>query len=203
MQSYFFFLRLNIKFFLTLLESFRKHLETISSNDEGHSTKDALGKKLTDQARHTLPCLRLYSTWLLSNAHIVAAGVGDETLLQTTKQFWNAYAATLSAITAAFPFPELPEVGYQLEEDVDAFGFQPLDSERTRKLWCSPGSTELKPKFSDPELCRVDLDTEMLARVRELLFDALLLAVDNVCDTMMFNMCIADKRRMYQSRLMD
>ena len=202
MQSYFFFLRLNIKFFFTLLESFRNELQSLPGYDQAHGPVETLSKKLTDQARRTLPCLRLYSTWLLSNAHIVAARVGDETLLQLTGNFWAAYAATLSAMTLAFPFPELPEVGYQLEEDVDAFGFQPLHSEKTQKLWRTAGSTDSKPKFSDTGICRVDVDMEMLARIRELLFDALLLAVDSVCDTLCQAQNEADCSRMYPSHSM-
>lgn len=180
MQSYFFFLRLNIKFFSTLLESFRQSLEKQLDMDQGPGAEKRLANNITDQARHILPCLRLYSTWLLSNAHILTAGVCDELLQKTVAHLWSTYTATLSAIATAFPFRELPEVGYQLEEDVDAFGFQPLESDRAQKLWYAQGSTEPKPKFSDPDLCRLDIDTEMLARVRELLVDALHLAVDQV-----------------------
>lgn len=176
MQSYFFFLRLNIKLFSTLLESFRKDLDA-----RGPMTEKGLAGNITNQARHALPCLRLYSTWLLSNAHVLSASVGGESLQNARSSFWSLYAMTLSTTAAAFPFRELPEVAYQLEEDVDSFGFKPLDSERTRKLWFAPDSTEPKPKFSSPETTRLDVDVEMLARVRELLFDALLLSVDEVC----------------------
>lgn len=182
-QSLLSFLRLNVKFFYTLLESFlmdlEQHLENL--NDRGSIVERLLSENITDQARHILPCLRLYSAWLRSNAGIVSARVGDEALIQTLARFWTTYATALSALAAAFPFLQLPEVGYQLEEDVDAFGFRPLESDETQKLWRVTGNTDLKPKFSDPDLVRLDLDMEMLARVRELQLDAMYLAVDDVC----------------------
>lgn len=180
MQSYFFFLRLNIKFFSTLLEGYATDLEKLSGQDRGSKTEKKLSHNVTQLARHVLPCLRLYSIWLLSNAHIVAAQVGDEVLLQTSRQFWATYASVLSTIVTIFPFSELPSVGYQLEEDVDAYAFTPLESDRSRKLWFDMATGGPKPKFSDPDLPRLDIDTEMLARVRELLVDALILAVDGV-----------------------
>lgn len=79
-----------------------------------------------------------------------------------------------------FSFRELTEVPYQLEEDVDAFGLMPLDSDRSRKLWLNAATGQAKPKYNDEGVKRLSNDQEMLGRVRELLFDALLLAVDKV-----------------------
>jgi tetratricopeptide (TPR) repeat protein len=177
MQSYFFFLRLNVKFFTAILEVYRVDLE---KHLEEHTEASSLVDKLTDLARHVLPALRLYSTWLLSNAHIVAARVGDEPFQKAMDYFWHIYAKTLSVMAFNFSFRELGEVPYQLEEDVDAFGLKPLNSDKSRKLWVDDAPGKAKAKHNDEGINRLDSNQEMLGRVRELLFDALLLAVDKV-----------------------
>jgi hypothetical protein len=171
MQSYFFFLRFNVKFYTALLEAYHDHLEN-------HTHLSTLASKLTDLTRHLLPTLRLYSTWLLSNAHMVAAQVGDEPIQQAMHRFWHTYCKTLSLMAANFSFRELREVEYQLEEDVNAFGLKPLDSNRSRKIWLNEATGQPKPKYNDDSTIRLDITQEMLGRIRELLFDALLLAVD-------------------------
>lgn len=177
MQSYFFFLRFNVKFYTIVLDTYCTDLE---KHVQEHNGPQTLTTKLTDLARRLLPTLRLYSTWLLSNAHIVAARVGDEPTQHAMDGFWHMYAKTLSLMAHNFSFRELSEIPYQLEEDVDAFGLKPLDSDRSRKIWLSEATGQSKPKFSDDGMQRLDGDQEMLGRIRELLFDALLLAVDQV-----------------------
>jgi hypothetical protein len=179
MQSYFFFLRLNVKFFTAILEVYYVDLER---HLQEHTETPSLVDKLTDLARHVLPALRLYSTWLLSNAHIVAARVGDEPIQNAMDHFWHIYAKTLSVMAFNFSFRELGEIPYQLEEDVDAFGLKPLNSDKSRKVWVDDATGQAKTKYNDEGVNRLDMDQEMLGRVRELLFDALLLAVDKVCD---------------------
>jgi len=177
MQSYFFFLRLNVKFFTAILEVYHVDLE---KHLQEHTGASSLVDKLTDLARHVLPALRLYSTWLLSNAHIVAARVGDQPIQEAMDYFWHVYAKTLSVMAYSFSFRELGEVPYQLEEDVDAFGLKPLNSDKSRKVWVDDASGQAKAKYNDEGVHRLDHNQEMLGRVRELLFDALLLAVDKV-----------------------
>lgn len=193
MQSFFVFLRFNLKFFSVLLDSYCADLETISSKrQEEQRPLEDLPAKITDLARHTLPIIRLYSVWLLSNSHIVAARVGDDVLQSIVNRFWKTYAASLSLMASSFPFPQLPEISYQLEEDVDALEFLPLKSESTKKLWTVEGTTQPRPKWSDQDLQRQDRLTEALARVRGLQYDGLMLAVDNVrlrCDNAI---CYAD-----------
>lgn len=177
MQSYFFFLRFNVKIFTVALET---HAADFEEHIQQQTSPQTLTSKLTDLSRHLLPGLRLYSTWLLSNAHIVAARVGDQHIQHAMDRFWHVYAKTLSLMAMNFSFRELHEIPYQLEEDVDAFGLKPLDSDRSRKLWWDETNGCPKPKFNDEGLQPLDTDQEMLGRIRELLFDALLLAVDNV-----------------------
>ncbi|KAK6007277.1 hypothetical protein QM012_006285 [Aureobasidium pullulans] len=175
MHSYFFFLRLNVKFFTAILEVYCADLE---KHLQEHTKISNLIDKLTDLARHVLPALRLYSTWLLSNAHIIAARVGDQSLQTAMDHFWHIYAKTLSVMAFNFSFRELDEIPYQLEEDVDAFGLKPLNSDRSRKVWLDDSTGQTKAKYNDESTKRLDTKQEMLGRVRELLFDALLLAVD-------------------------
>jgi len=191
LQAYSFFLRLNVKFFATLLDTFREDVQDHYGQDQRPGTEQPLAKHVSDQARHVLPCLCLYSAWLLSNADVIAArGVYDATLLKAIDQFWKSYTATLSAMADAFPIRELPDVSYQLEEDVDAFGFMPLVSDNTQKLWHDAENAGLKPKFSDLNLCRLDPNAEMLGRVRRLLMDGLhLAAVEEVCVSPSIDYC--------------
>ncbi|KAI5246835.1 hypothetical protein E4T43_02341 [Aureobasidium subglaciale] len=175
MQSYFFFLRLNVKFFTAILQAYHDNLE---EHIQEHTTTSDLTDRITDVARHVLPALRLYSTWLLSNAHIVTARVGDGPIQEAMDRFWHVYARTLSAVASSFSFRELSEIPYQLEEDVDAYGLRPLNSDRSCKVWLHAATGESKAKHDDEGVTRLKLDEEMLGRIRELLFDALLLAVD-------------------------
>ncbi|KEQ93933.1 hypothetical protein AUEXF2481DRAFT_317470 [Aureobasidium subglaciale EXF-2481] len=175
MQSYFFFLRLNVKFFTAILQTYH---DDLGEHIQEHTTTSDLTDRITDVARHVLPALRLYSTWLLSNAHIVTARVGDGPIQEAMDRFWHVYARTLSAVASSFSFRELSEVPYQLEEDVNAYGLRPLNSDRSCKVWLHVATGESKAKYDDEGVTRLKIDEEMLGRIRELLFDALLLAVD-------------------------
>lgn len=151
MQSFFYFLRFNVSTFSTLLQMICTELgnkanEDVSMNSAHVTPTAKLVGKLTKLQRHLLPALRLYSSWLLTNAPILAAGVGDEVLQQSISALWTTYAKTLSLLAAEYPAQELPETPYQLEEDVESLGFKPFESGRTRKLWLERTS---RPKFRD------------------------------------------------------
>lgn len=118
---------------------------------------------------------------MVTNAHILSADLGDKSIQESISAMWTQYSSVLTLLASAFPVQELPEVGYQLEEDVDTFAFKPLMSEHTQKTWIVPGSATPKPKFSDAGLERFSTELEMLARIRGLLIDGLLLAIDEVC----------------------
>ena len=182
MQAFFFYVRLNLETFSTLLRTWCTQLE--ESTDEkiainaGEGVR-SLEPRITDIARHALPALRLYSAWLLTNSQVLVSGLGDEAIVGLVKRFWSTYTDSLSIIARVFPVQRLPDVPYLLEEDVDSIGFKPLQSERSNKLWIDASSGVQKAKFS--QSTRASLSTEMLARVRELLVDGLILAVDKVC----------------------
>ncbi|TKA51152.1 hypothetical protein B0A49_12813, partial [Cryomyces minteri] len=162
LQAYLFFFRLNIKTFLTLLRLLQADLERISPEDRDFKQGERaqmLSDKITATTRLAL--------------------VGDAALEQPMRELWKAYAAALSLLAAAFPIEVLPTADYLLEEDADTIGFKPLISDRTMKNWYKEGvSGVLKPKFFDQGVERQHPNVEMLMRIRGLLWDGLLLAVD-------------------------
>lgn len=180
MQAFFFYVRLNLDTFSTLLRTWCEQLadsagdSTVPANDQDLKS---LEPRLTELARHALPALRLYSAWLLTNSQVLVSGLGDETNVALVSRFWITYTGCLSLIAQRFPVQMLPEISYLLEEDVDAIAFKPLESDRSNKLWENASSGVRKPKFSQSS--RSDPNVEMLARIRELLVDGLLLAVDD------------------------
>jgi len=182
MQAFFFYVRLNLDTFSTLLRTWCTQLKE-STGEQMTSTNgggvQSLESRITDIARHALPALRLYSAWLLTNSQVLVSGLGDEATIGLVRRFWSTYTDSLSLIARAFPVQELPEVSYLLEEDIDSIGFKPLESDRSNKLWIDASSGSQKAKFSQGT--RATPNTEMLARVRELLVDGLILAVDKVC----------------------
>ncbi|TKA60814.1 hypothetical protein B0A49_09521, partial [Cryomyces minteri] len=162
LQAYLFFFRLNIKTFLTLLRLLQADLERISP-EERDSKQGERAQMLSDKITATT---RL-------------ALVGDAALEHSMRELWKAYAAALSLLAAAFPIEVLPTADYLLEEDADTIGFKPLISDRTMKNWYKEGiSGVLKPKFFDQGVERQHPNVEMLMRIRGLLWDGLLLAVD-------------------------
>ncbi|KAK5153009.1 hypothetical protein LTR04_006316, partial [Oleoguttula sp. CCFEE 6159] len=183
LQAYLFFFRLNIKTFLTLLRLLQADLERISPEERDSKQGERaqmLSDKIAATTRRILPPLRLYSCWSLVNARIRSVAlVGDATLEHPMRELWKAYAAALSLLAAAFPIELLPTADYLLEEDADTIGFKPLISDRTMKNWYKEGvSGVLKPKYFDQGTERQHPNVEMLMRIRGLLWDGLLLAVD-------------------------
>ncbi|KAI9883026.1 MAG: 60S ribosomal protein L2A [Watsoniomyces obsoletus] len=174
-QAFFFFLRLNLKTFIVLLETLRGDLH--SRRERGSSTPSSMAL-LTPVVRRLLPGLRNYSSWLGSNVALLVAGIGDETVQRQVKELWRTYATTLTLIAAAFPTNELPSVDYLLDEDVDTLGFSPFDSEQARRRYVIDGNGQkTKPRWEEPGVRRLDANREMLARVREFLTDGLSLVV--------------------------
>ncbi|KAF1952121.1 hypothetical protein CC80DRAFT_552553 [Byssothecium circinans] len=173
-KTYFYFLRLNVKTFFTLLQVMQPELERLS---EGHDVtqndddEPRLSDKVTAVARRVLPGLRLYSTWFARFWNVLDANIADTLTRVEVQELWRSYAETLTLLASSFPVPQLPEDNYMLDEDIETIGFQPLISPETLKLWYN--NEELKPKGT--ELERNHPNVEMLMRVRDLLVDGLLL----------------------------
>lgn len=182
-QSFFFFLRLNVKTFVSLLQILQTELDRLVTNKNRLHDNNGNSKateKLTPTTRRVLPGLRNYSSWLMSNSALLVARVGDECLNVQIKEMWRTYANTLTLLAAMFPAVELPSNGYLLEEDVDTLGFKPFTVERVRGRYQTDGG-QRKPRCYDTGVNRRDEDTEMLGRIRDILTDGLELVVNQVC----------------------
>jgi hypothetical protein len=171
MQTYFYYLRLNVKTFFTLLQILQSELERISEGEDVCESGKAphLSDKITAVARRVLPGLRLYSTWFTRYWHVLNANVANTLTNVEVQELWKAYAGTLTLLASSFPAGQLPAEQYMLEEDADTVGFQPLTSPETMKLWYNDST--LKPKYS--EVKRIHPNDEMLMRVRDILVDGL------------------------------
>ncbi|RMZ08473.1 hypothetical protein D0864_01729 [Hortaea werneckii] len=180
-NAFFWFLRLNLRTFTTLLETLHDELST--SQDPEDQINDP-ADTLTPALRRVLPSLRLYSAWLLSNAHIIAGLANDDMLKRWIDGFWKAYARAVGIIADEDVLGiwtlEDYRVSYMLEEDADSIGFKPLQNEWTKlwRNWYQKDNVIPKPRFWDAHVSRMPLDEEMLARLMGLLDDGLFLAHD-------------------------
>ncbi len=180
-QAFFFFLRLNLKTFIVLLETLQGELRRRTGASHRSSKQTAIAL-LTPVVRRLLGGLRNYSSWLGSNVTLLVAEIGDTTVQTQVKELWRVYAKTLTSVAAAFPTSELPNLDYLLEEDEDSLGFSPFDWEHARRRYVvDDASMQTKPRWHEPGVQRLDPNREMLARVREFLTDGLALVVDKVC----------------------
>ncbi len=111
-------MRLNIKTFLTLLQIFLQELEQVTANDgdccDIAIPNDSSGR-LSAAARRVLPCLRQYSSWLVSNASYLVAFADDAFMGVQIKEFWRVYADGLTLIAATFRNTKLPSLEYLLD----------------------------------------------------------------------------------------
>lgn len=174
MRTYFFYLRLNVKTFFTLLQVLQPELDRLSEGDDVRQPSERaahLSDKITAVARRILPGLRLYSTWFQRYWQVLNANIADTLTTVDVQELWKAYAATLTLLASSFPVDQLPQESYMLEEDTETIGFQPLVSPDTMKLWYD--GEVIKPKWTDLE--RNHPNVEMLMRVKDLLVDGLVL----------------------------
>jgi hypothetical protein len=180
-QSFFFFLRLNIKTMFTLLQVLQPELECLIS-DEGDEdeTDGRRSETITAVTRRVLAGLRHYSSWLSSNVSLLVAQVGDDALNIQVKELWKIYATTLTLIAATFPISDLPIIEYLLEEDEDTIGFEPFQDNSTRGRYFEQVSNTLKPRTQGDGIERQHPNLEMLGRIRDLLIDGLSLVYGKV-----------------------
>lgn len=177
---------MNVKTFFTLLQVLLPELERFVSDD---TQEDATGPrtsgsaKLTAVTRRLLASLRQYSSWLVSNASILAAQAGDASLSVEVREFWKIYASTLTLLASTFPVSELPSVEYLLEEDVDTLGFKPFMNEHTTRRYHSADSVSPRPKFYDQGVKRSHPNVEMYGRIRDFLTDGMFLQLQEVICT--------------------
>ena len=133
--------------------------------------------------RRILPSIRHYSSWLLSQAAILAGGTADSLLNAHIRDFGNLYAHSLNSLIASFKIHELPIINYLLEEDEDTIGFVPLDSsecERMKLRYYEDDLVTRKPRWHDKGVERLHPKKEMLGRIKDLLADGLWLHTQEV-----------------------
>ncbi|KAK4575054.1 hypothetical protein LTR86_000906 [Recurvomyces mirabilis] len=177
-QAFFYYFRLNIKTYTVLLQAFHDNVQALP---KVVAEDDELSLKLTPSTRRLLPVLRLYSSWLTCNLHLVAGLGADAFLGDSIDNLWTTYARAVDVLANEdiFGIWALDEYGtaYMFEEDVDTIAFSPLQNSQ-QTVWRNwkVGSDALKPKFSDAGVERMPQDEEMLARVKGLLEDGSKLA---------------------------
>jgi hypothetical protein len=163
---------LNLGVFLMLIRLFSKELLAITTKIGGRLTDVSQSiAHLTPVCRRVLPCLRLYSAWLLSDLEVIhqAVSVGTHFDLET---FWDEYADCLSYLSEIFPIADFLEVPYLLDEEKDTLYFIPYN-ERARRLLHFDGQGAVKLTRDQcnsllvPDAQRPDM--EMLFRIKGLL----------------------------------
>lgn len=183
LRSFFFLQRLNVRTFFALLQVLLPELErSVSEDIQSNDIASSSGSpKITAVTRRVLPALRQYSSWLLSNAEILAAQVGDNVLNVQIRELWKLYATTLTLLISTFPESELPRVEYLFDEDEDTVGFKPLNNESTKRRYYDRANLVVpKPKYYDRGVQRHHPNAEMLGRVRDLLTDGMIHHSDEV-----------------------
>lgn len=182
-DAFLFFLRYNVKTFFTLLQILLSDLEQVFTRDDetGNlpSPKD-VSDRISATARRILPCLRQYSSWLLSNASLLVNFESHESLGVHVTEFWRVYADALTLLAATFQNTDLPNVDYLLEEDEDTIAFTPFTNLNTSRRYRQVDGMTLRPRSRDQGVQRHHPTVEMLFRVKGLLQDGFDLAMRHV-----------------------
>ncbi|KFX91902.1 hypothetical protein O988_07527 [Pseudogymnoascus sp. VKM F-3808] len=181
-QAYYFYLRLNVRMLFMLLQLLQPELDDAN---HGHNAPDVTGKEkqstadsITAVTRRILPALRQYSTWLVATAPVISAQVGTAPICIHIKEMWSMYCTTLSLLVSVFPVAELPDIDYLLEEDSATVGFKPFRDSTLCRLY-TDSEDKLKKRSTDPGVERHHPNVEMMARIREILRDGMVLATND------------------------
>jgi hypothetical protein len=186
-QSFYFFLRLNVRMIFVLLQVLLPELDDpITGEDLPNSTNEAQPGRARDNitaiTRRILPALRQYSTWLVSEAHILVANHPGSTSVYI-KELWKMYADVVTGLATFFAGADLPDLNYLLEEDQTTVGFKPLRDPNLKpeaNLYIDEKGL-LKARCIDPGVERSHPNIEMQARVRDVLLCGLTLASREDC----------------------
>ncbi|KAL9103499.1 MAG: hypothetical protein Q9163_001455 [Psora crenata] len=139
---------------------------------------------VTAKMRRVIPSLRQYSSWLVSQAAILAGQTADASLNALAGDLGKLYIHVLNLLLGAFSVSDLPCIEYMLEEDEETIGFAPLDGpeyERMKRRYYQNDTVSRKPKWHGKGIKRLHPTKEMLGRVGDLLADGLYLHTqDNV-----------------------
>jgi len=176
MQSYLFFLRLNVRTFNALLQILQAELVKLlkKPNNVAAQNQPSPVPQITTNMHRVLPALRLYTLWLQKNVAVVACSV-DSALEILQQKFWISYAKCLSLTAEVFPVETLCETSGMFEEDADTIGFKPLQCDQNNGIWAVGNLGQQEAVESERDISR-----EMLGRIRDLLVTGLKLAFDEV-----------------------
>lgn len=175
-QSFFFLQRVNVTTFFTLLQVLLPELERSANEDLQINDSGSNSAKLTAVIRRVLPSLRHYSSWLIANAAILVAHVGDSQLNVQIQELWKIYASALTLLVSTFPVKTLQaSIEYLLEEDEDTLGFKPFDNKSTRSRYYTTDTGSQKPRWHDRGVNRHHPNLEMLGRIRDFLTNGMVL----------------------------
>ena len=175
-HSFLSLLRVNVVTFSTLLQVLLTELQHHEDEDTPNNRHGSGSAKLTAVTRRVLPGLRHYSSWLVSNAVVLVAELGDASLDVRIQELWVAYAKAMTILVSTFPVAGLPPpLGYLLDEDEDTLAFKPLDNQDAQRRYYDEVTGYRKPKWHDRGIHRQHPNIEMLGRIRDLLTDGMLI----------------------------
>lgn len=174
-QTRSYFTKLNVRFFTAVLDllhvDLAEHLPDIT-----WCVKSA-DDRVTPLMRRVLPCLRLYSSWLLWSLPLLTRplheGKFHESLMHDLKRMWSIYTRALQSMVDAFAASELIAIDYLLEEDSETIGFMPFQTPVVKERFLEDGKYRKADRHSAK---RHHPNKEMLGRVRDFISDGLKLA---------------------------
>jgi hypothetical protein len=179
-DSFYFYLRFNIRFLSVLLQTIQPELEIDDTGEDlpGESGVPRPGQsreRITAVARRILPALRQYSLWLVSREKIILAPLQDKQTTLHAQEMLRVYASVLTKLFHLSPIEELPVVSYLLEEDEATLGFTPfLDTNIPPQCHFYMGNNGLlKPRSTDGGVERNHPNIEMKSRIRDIFVCAL------------------------------
>ena len=172
-RRYFMLAELNISTFTMLLLMASTELQTLGSGSSQRSRSLATILGMTPVLRRILPCLRLYSAWLLSFYDILVGHGEDSGEHQLPlESLWKAYAACMSSLTALVGFDAISDVPYLLDEDEDMLHFTPFNDAVHQVYLCTASGMSKQPRpqsSSDRSTEASRPDREMAYRLKGIL----------------------------------
>lgn len=122
-QMFYMVLELNITTFTILLRLMSTELDLIAPQDDQESSRP----QLTANSRKLLPCLRLYSAWLLSNIDtLLAHSNGTIANDLPLAPLWAVYGRCIRILAIMFTVQSIEGIAYLLDEDEDMLHFTPF-----------------------------------------------------------------------------
>ena len=177
-RAYFF--KFNVRVFTALLELL--HDNVVEYSEWFHLTCVSADQKITPVMRRVLPCVRIYSSWVMTIVHHMVKQYEfyDEffqALRSDLRRFWASYVETLTILVQQFGPDDVLDVGYLLEEDSETIGFAPFQYGSLMHRFLEEGNFRKRDRYN---ALRQSLAKEMLSRIRDLVIDAAVLADDGV-----------------------